>query len=150
MTVSPLTWRLTCLLCLAHPKSSNAWLSPQKSALQSARLLNNVKPSVALSSANDENTWMEDTLKVGRNFLATATLSAVLWGSPDAILSPSHLWTPPSSYAESVLTEGSEPTAKLEGTVLDEAWTLVNKYYIDRWNSIHRRMTASLEIPGST
>ena len=38
----------------------------------------------------------------------------------------------PMAAAESLLTEGSDPTSKLEGSVIDEAWTLVDKYYIDR------------------
>ena len=78
------------------------------------------------------NNWLESSIEVGRNLVATATMAAVLFGSPEAILSPSDFLTPPNARAESVLTEGSAPTAKLEGTALDEAWTLVNKYFIDR------------------
>lgn len=127
---------------LAFSNNVNAWVTqtrplPSRGILVGAQ--RNSNSHALYVSKHDDNDqqqhWMDSTLQVGRNLIATATMAAVLMGSPDAISSRSHhhFWTPPSSWAaESVLTEGSEPTAKVEGSVLDETWTLIDKYFIDR------------------
>lgn len=77
--------------------------------------------------------WMETIFQVGRTAAATATLAGVLLLSPDSLMSnPQHgFLMPPSSYAESILEQVQTPT-KEQATVLDEVWTLIDKYYIDR------------------
>jgi hypothetical protein len=128
---SSTTWQFLCMASLASFHNSDAFTSPtitSSPVILSRGLARESALPVSRNSDHDNN-WMDTTIQMGKNFMATATMAAVLLGSPDT----SHnFWMPPASWAESALTGGSSPTAKLQGTVLDEAWTLVDKYYIDR------------------
>lgn len=82
--------------------------------------------------------WKNDvwhaTLEVGKTLAATATLTGVLLFSPDSFAPnsvPRPFLTPPPVHAESVLEKPQSPI-KEEVSVLDEVWTLIGKYYIDR------------------
>ena len=121
-------WQILGLVC--STQSSDAWVSPRATPSPSRGFVGAQRSSalhvqpLSASPHNDEN-WIDATLHLGKTMIATASLAGVLMGSPGHV-------GPTSAWAESMLTEGSAPTAKLQGTVLDEAWTLVDKYFIDR------------------
>lgn len=118
--------------------------------------------------SNQESCGIDSSLlQWTRSLMATISLTGVLLFSTPNVLSPANsnhhypIWTPPTAWAESVVAattttttikEVAEPTTSIqplqvpqeieqEVSVLEEVWTLIDKYYIDRsFNGLVRTM----------
>jgi hypothetical protein len=93
-------------------------------------------------SPRDENDYDEQQepldwlFQVGKKWIATATLAGVLMLSPDSIgcsagTSHTPFWAPSMAWAESSVAQAGSQV-DVSGSVFQEVWSLIDKYYIDR------------------
>ena len=118
---------------LANPRTT--WLSPRASRSIHVSLHGK-------DGEDDESEPHEHALKilvqVGRKWIATAAFIVAAGLSPayvthSATSSPHPFWAPAPALAltESILTDEGSQLA-VSGSVFNEVWSLVDKYYIDR------------------
>jgi hypothetical protein len=125
---------LAAIVSLALETGVDAWVVVVPGVQERTTQLQRRAP--LYSSPRDNNGEPEplDWLQVGRKWIATATLAGVLMLSPDSIHSNAHtrpFWAPSPAWAGSILKEeGSQ--LDVSGSVFNEVWTLIDKYYIDR------------------
>ncbi|CAB9502702.1 CtpA-like serine protease [Seminavis robusta] len=116
---------------LALQPGVSAWVNPQIPQCQSPQ---------STTSINNEN--VPDWLQLGRQWVAAVSLAGVLMLSPNHDNNAVHsFWTPAPCYAAEEVAQSDEQQEP--GTVLNEVWTLIDKYFIDRtfggqdWSKIY-------------
>ena len=132
---SSLLQALFLSILLLQATFSDAFVSPLKIRISTTSASSiSFKTSELCASQKDDLDWVESGLQLGRSLIATVTLAGVLFLSPDSLSAPNaNFFTPQASWAEPSIEQLAEKVEKKkDSNVLDEVWSLIGKYYIDR------------------